>query len=166
MSIELPENLIHVKKKFLLEQMPGHGGFGSLLICSEVPTVTGGDELGSRMKADFDSGRPGSRCGSMIDPLHHFRQALYNANMDGSPYGQVSERIHSFENAVRLEMHVISLLGVGGGWEEGKAGYGFCSMRKIFHETHFFSFILYFSKHLFYIPKNKNCFANVFLYYS
>ena len=58
----------------------------------------------------------------MIDPLHHFRQALYDANMDGSPYGQVSERIHSFENAVRLEMQFISLLGFGAEWEEGKAG--------------------------------------------
>lgn len=58
----------------------------------------------------------------MIDPLHHFRQALYDANMDGSPYGQVSERIHSLENAVRLEMQFISLLGFGAGREEEKAG--------------------------------------------
>ena len=54
------------------------------------------------------------------DYLCDLKQALYNPNTNGTPYGLVSERIHIFGNAIKLERQFKYLLGVGARREEGK----------------------------------------------
>ena len=58
----------------------------------------------------------------MIDYLCDLRQALCNPKTNGDPYSLVSERIHIFGDALKLEMKFKYLLGAGTGKEEGKAG--------------------------------------------
>lgn len=50
------------------------------------------------------------------DYLRDLGQA--QSNMNGDPYGLVSEKIHIFENAIKLEMQFKSLLGDGAGREQ------------------------------------------------
>lgn len=81
-------------------------------------------------------GRPGIGCGSTINYKCDFRQALCNLNTNGGPYCLVSERIHSFENALQWELQLKSVLGVGAREERGKSSLGILIHTKSFSMEH------------------------------
>ena len=128
---------------------------------SEIPTGARSIPTKKQNESELWLRSPDSSRSAVIDYLCDLKQALCNPNTDWSPYGLVSERIHIFGNAIKLERQFKYLLGVGVRREEGKAGEGY--LHKNFPWNTIFS-ILYFLSTSFAHLHNKNWFANIFFF--